>query len=119
MIKASEALPHFNTLNREAYSFIKSIIEPTIIKTMESNTYIKIPCIDFWYYGTVYKIPKGLDFKHNSSDDTLSLNLTNKINDILRENGYIVKSSLDVVGNEYNRGRGNFIISWDKNNDFF
>ena len=23
---------------------------------------------------------KGLDFKHNSSDDTLSLNLTNKIN---------------------------------------
>lgn len=113
MITATEALNNLKSIKKEANLFIKEIIEPAIKEAMTTETSIKIPLVDYWYYGSVYKKPGNLEISNLVYDENLSLKLTNEINEILKENGYEVLEKINTTGTEYQAGFGYFVISWD------
>ena len=113
MLTAKEASEAWNDFNKEAELFIELIIEPAIKNVMTDETVVKIPLIEDWIHGTVYRKPKDLKVSNSSFDENLSVLLTNEINNILEENGYTVTKEYIIDTTEHQKGYGNFVIEWD------
>lgn len=114
MITAKEALSNLDTVNKDATTFIEEIIEPKIRQAMKTDTSIMVGAVDFWYYGTVYNAYSNVNLKSVTNKEYPSKQVTEKINEILKENGYTVNVVIQRYGNEYMNGYGYFDISWDK-----
>ena len=112
MITAAEALNNLKTVKKEANLFIKEVIEPAIKEVMTNETSVRIPLVDYWYYGEVYKKPENLEISNLAFSQDLSIELTNEITEILKDNGYTVTKKFIQRSTEYQLGHGSFIISW-------
>lgn len=103
MITAQEANSKYNSLKLKAEQYIKETIEPMIRQVYQSEKSITVDVEDMWYVG--HKI-RGLDEGNTNG-------ITEQVEQILKENGYTLTTTLETTGDEYRHGYGKMIISWE------
>lgn len=103
MLTAQEANSKYNSLKLEAEKYIKETIEPMIRQVYQSEKSITVDVEDMWYVG--HKI-RGLD-------EGNTYEITEQVEQILKENGYTLTTTWETTGNEYRNGYGKMVISWE------
>lgn len=109
MLKAKDALKHYDSLKLEAEVFIKEEIEPKIREVMETSRSVTIMGKDGYYVGYSFYFPAGYTSTHGHNQK-----LTAAVFQLLGEAGYRVGSKLITSGDEVSSGKVEFIIDWSE-----
>lgn len=106
MITAQVALNHYKELNRLADKYIDEIIVPEIKEVAKTQKFVKFPVFNIYYQGYSF------NFSKEYSEYKVNIDLSRRIFDKLKKNGFTLQFKDENYATEYSDGNGYLKVTW-------
>ena len=106
MITAQVALNHYKELNKLANKYIDEIIVPEIKEVAKTQKFVKFPVFNIYYQGYSF------NFSKEYSKYKVNIELSRRIFDKLKKNGFTLQFEDENYATEYKDGNGYLKIKW-------